>query len=69
MEASEPAVRSSLDRLDTISQRGRVIAEYVWIDGGLQMRSKCRTLSGPVSSLADVPDWNFDGSSCELAPT
>ena len=31
------------------------------------MRSKCRTLSGPVSSLTDVPEWNFDGSSCALA--
>jgi len=33
------------------------------------MRSKCRTLPNAVNSLTDLPDWNFDGSSCELANT
>ena len=42
-----------------------VVAEYVWIDGsGIVMRSKCRTLTGQVNSLEDLPEWNYDGSSC-----
>ena len=47
---------------------GKVIAEYVWIDGsGITLRSKCRTLDEKVSSLADLPEWNYDGSSCYQA--
>ena len=47
-----------------------VVAEYVWIDGsGITLRSKCRTLEGTVTSLADIPEWNYDGSSCYQAPT
>ena len=41
------------------------VAEYVWIDGtGITLRSKCRTIPGEVRSLADLPEWNYDGSSC-----
>ena len=50
---------------------GCVVAEYVWIDGsGITLRSKCRTLEvEEVKSLADIPEWNYDGSSCYQAPT
>jgi len=53
-----------------IDQSGRVIAEYVWIDGsGIGLRAKCRTLNKKVTSLADLPEWNFDGSSTYQAVT
>lgn len=46
------------------------VAEYVWIDGsGIDLRSKCKTIEGRVTSLADIPEWNFDGSSCYQADT
>ena len=46
------------------------VAEYVWIDGsGIILRSKCKTIEGRVTSLEDIPEWNFDGSSCYMADT
>ena len=48
----------------------KCIAEYVWIDGsGLTLRSKCKTLDKKVTSIKDLPDWNYDGSSCYQATT
>ena len=55
---------------NNLEQRGSVVAEYVWIDGsGLQLRSKAKTITHKVNSLADLPDWNYDGSSCYQAST
>merc|ERR1739844_262416 len=49
---------------------GKIIAEYIWIDGsGITLRSKARTLPAKVTSLADLPEWNYDGSSCYQAST
>lgn len=46
------------------------MAEYIWIDGSdKQVRSKSRTLSKVVKDLSDIPDWNYDGSSCYQAST
>ncbi len=59
----------------------KITAEYIWIDGQkptAKLRSKTKILEGPVKSLADIPDWGFDGSStmqaeghfsdCQLKP-
>lgn len=57
-------------KLDNLDQRGKVIAEYIWIDGtDHTVRSKQRTLQKKVESLADLPEWNYDGSSTWQAVT
>jgi glutamine synthetase len=50
--------------LGELEQFGRVVAEYIWIDGGLTLRSKSRTLDFKPSKVEDLPNWNYDGSSC-----
>lgn len=54
----------------TLPQEGYVQAEYVWVGGsGHDYRSKTKTLVlDEVTSLDDVPIWNYDGSSTEQAP-
>ncbi len=51
--------------LPIIDEGDSTVAEYVWIDGsGTTLRSKARTLTKKVSTLEDLPEWNYDGSSC-----
>lgn len=58
----------------SLQQKGKIIAEYVWIDSEGQTRSKCRTLdagksgSGSLPKCDSLPIWNFDGSSTGQAP-
>jgi glutamine synthetase len=45
-------------------------AEYIWLDGvkpTAGLRSKTKILPAEVKTLADIPDWGFDGSSTEQA--
>ena len=65
-----PLYNQYASKLFDLDQKGSVIAEYVWIDGsGISMRSKARTLTSKVTCLADIPEWNFDGSSTYQAVT
>ncbi|KAL4401188.1 glutamate--ammonia ligase [Malassezia pachydermatis] len=51
-----------------LPQKGKVAAEYVWLDAAGHPRAKTTTVDGPVKSLADLKEWNFDGSSTGQAP-
>ena len=69
MQNTNTAGKSQLDYLRNLDQKGRIIAEYIWIDGAMGMRAKCRTLEAKVTKLSDLPDWNYDGSSTYQATT
>ncbi|CAN7000802.1 unnamed protein product [Brassica rapa subsp. trilocularis] len=55
---------SDLVNLNLSDSTEKIIAEYIWIGGsGMDIRSKARTLPGPVSDPSKLPKWNYDGSS------
>ncbi|SGY79784.1 BQ5605_C008g05222 [Microbotryum silenes-dioicae] len=37
--------------------------KYIWVDADGGLRSKTTTLDGPVKSIDELKEWNFDGSS------
>ena len=54
------------------NQNGIISAEYVWIGGNGELRSKIRTINGCFSNINnhknyEFPDWNYDGSSTQQA--
>ncbi|KAG0490939.1 hypothetical protein HPP92_007802 [Vanilla planifolia] len=60
---------TDLINLDLSDHTDKIIAEYIWIGGsGMDIRSKARTLSGPVVYPHELPKWNYDGSSTGQAP-
>jgi len=56
-----------------LDQRGKVLAEYVWLGGshttgGFDIRQKTKTLDAKPGDVSELPVWNFDGSSTGQAP-
>jgi len=47
----------------------KVFAEYIWLGGNNEIRSKLRVMDFDNISLNinDYPEWNYDGSSCNQA--
>jgi len=56
-------------RFMSLPQGPLIQAEYIWIGGdGDDLRGKTRTLDFVPKSPAELPIWNFDGSSTKQAP-
>ena len=45
----------------------KILADYVWIGGNMELRSKVMVLERNDAKLADFPEWNYDGSSTAQA--
>ena len=69
MQSTKSTGKTALDFTRKLNQGGKIIAEYIWIDGAQILRSKCRTLPAKVTSVDQIPEWNYDGSSCYQATT
>ncbi|KAF1812320.1 glutamine synthetase [Eremomyces bilateralis CBS 781.70] len=67
-QANSASNTANLKKYLDLDQKGSIIAEYVWIDGAGGCRSKCKTINKPITSVDDLPEWNFDGSSTGQAP-
>lgn len=46
-----------------------VVCEYIWIGGNGELRSKTRILHDIRPNIDSYPEWNYDGSSTEQAPS
>lgn len=61
---------NKVKEIKNLTQRGKVIAEYIWIDkSGITTRSKSRILASEPSDVSDLPAWSYDGSSTGQAVT
>jgi glutamine synthetase len=43
----------------------KTCVEYIWIDNNGDYRSKCKVIHENITSLCQIPNWNFDGSSTQ----
>ncbi|KAL5708695.1 glutamine synthetase [Ranunculus cassubicifolius] len=58
---------SDLINLDLSDVTDKIIAEYIWIGGsGMDLRSKARTVSRPVSDPKKLPKWNYEADENEI---
>lgn len=69
MQVGNSVGKTMLDFTKKLDQKGKIVAEYIWIDGAQIMRSKSRTLPEKITSVDQLPEWNYDGSSCYQATT
>ncbi|KAJ3129884.1 glutamate--ammonia ligase [Nowakowskiella sp. JEL0407] len=58
---------TTLSKYLALPQNGKISATYVWIDGDYGLRAKSKTLDSIPTSIADLGEWNFDGSSTNQA--
>jgi len=63
MTATTPSIATTLAKYLDLEQKGFIQAEYVWIDGFNDLRSKTKTLNFVPKNVSELPEWNFDGSS------
>uniref|UniRef100_A0A453IL40 GS beta-grasp domain-containing protein n=1 Tax=Aegilops tauschii subsp. strangulata TaxID=200361 RepID=A0A453IL40_AEGTS len=67
--AAAMASLADLVNLDLSDCTDKIIVEYLWVGGsGIDIRSKARTVNGPITDASQLPKWNYDGSSTGQAP-
>jgi len=63
-------MEANQSHFDATNDRNITLVEYVWLGGsGNDLRGKTKAVEKPVKSIADLPDWNYDGSSTCQAVT
>ncbi|EJD01101.1 glutamine synthetase [Fomitiporia mediterranea MF3/22] len=50
-----------------LPQGEKIQAEYVWVDGDGELRSKTTTVTKKVTDVSELRQWDFDGSSTNQA--
>ncbi|KAJ3098589.1 glutamate--ammonia ligase [Phlyctochytrium bullatum] len=59
-----PSNTPTLNKYLALPQNGKVMATYIWIGGsGLDIRLKTKTMDKVPTSIKDLSEWNYDGSS------
>jgi len=53
----------------SLDQGESIQAEYVWIGGHGELRNKTRTIPHKINHISQLPNWDFDGSSTDQAPS
>jgi len=63
-------MEANLSTMDAGNDRGLVMIEYIWLGGsGNDLRCKTKVVEGPITSVSQLADWNYDGSSTCQATT
>jgi glutamine synthetase len=48
-------------------EQSYTLAEYIWLGGNNEFRSKTRVFNTNIETLEQLPKWNYDGSSTDQA--